>query len=443
MAEELTLSRIQNMQESFEKDKSMVLLQHAAGQNALSSVVFVPARKPAFNREFSINLKTLEAANQQASGRCWIFAGCNLLREIAAKKMDVEKFELSQNFVAFYDKLEKVNHQLETILELADRPDDDRTLHTFNELPIQDGGQWDMFRSLIRKYGACPKNVMDETYGSSHTKDSSQILNSRVRWFEAEAKRLYRAGKQAEARHLKDQVLEELYRVIAVTFGVPPKTFTLEYTDKDGNYHAVPGMTPKKFYEEFIGADMDEYVSIIHSPTEDKPYHMTYTVDYLGNVIGGEPIKYLNLPMDEFKTAVVDSLKAGEPVWFGSDCSKASDREAGVWDPCQYDYKTAFGFDIVLDKADALNTGASAMNHAMLITGVNLENDKPNRWKIENSWGTDVAEKGYYVATDEWFDLYVYQAVVRRSFLTEASRKDLEKVPKHLPLWDPMGTLAD
>ena len=444
MGKEITCQDLAKLEKAFAKDRISQALQHACFKSPISSVVYVPNRRPATTRKFSIELKTLDACNQKNTGRCWIFAGCNLLREIAAKKMNVEQLELSQTFVGYYDKLEKINHQLESILELADCPDDDRTLYTINECPLLDGGQWDMFRSLIRKYGIVPKNAMDETYESSHTKDSNALINARIRAFEAEARRLVRAGKADEARAMKEKVFAQCYNVITVAYGNPPKTFTLEYTDKDDVYHCVPDMTPKRFYEEFIGADMDEYVSIIHSPTQDKPYHKTYTVDYLGNVIGGQPIHYLNIPMDEMKKAVVDSLKAGEPVWFGSDCSRASDREAGIWDPYLYDYKTAFGFDIVLDKADALNTGGSAMNHAMLITGVNLtDGDKPNRWKIENSWGTDVAEKGYYVATDEWFDLYVYQAVVRRSFLTKKSQKDLDQEPIHLPLWDPMGTLAD
>ena len=443
MKEALSLEEIEKLQSGFEKDRTLKIMQHACAKNALSTVVYVQDSKPGTVREFSINLKTMACTNQKSTGRCWIFAGCNLLREMAAKKMNVENFEVSQNYVAFYDKLEKINHALELQIELVDRPDDDRTLYTVNRLPVQDGGQWDMFRSLIRKYGVCPKSAMEETYGSSHTVDSRELINSRIRAFGAEIRRMYRDGRKEEIRPLKDRTLEELYNVIAVVFGVPPKTFTFEYTDKDDQYHVIKDMTPRKFYDEFIGAEMDEYVSIINAPTKDKPYHETYTVDYLGNVVGGEPIKYLNLPMDSFKAAVVSSLKAGEPVWFGSDCHMARDREEGVWDTHMFDYPTAFGFDIVMDKADALDMGESSMNHAMVLTGVNLDEDKPNRWKIENSWGTDVADKGYYVASDDWFDLYVYQAVVRKCFLSETEQKELNKEPRHLPLWDPMGTLAD
>lgn len=97
-----------------------------------------------------------------------------------------------------------------------------------------------------------------------------------------------------------------------------------------------------------------------------------------------------------------------------------------------------------MSKADRLDYRESAMNHAMLITGVNLgENGKPTKWKIENSWSDQHGDKGYYQMSADWFDNFVYQAVIQKKYLSDAQKKALETEPIHLNPWDPMGTLAD
>ena len=202
-------------------------------------------------------------------------------------------------------------------------------------------------------------------------------------------------------------------------------------------------ITPKEFLERYIGINLNEYVSIINSPTKDKPFNQTYTVKYLGNVIEGNAVKYLNMEMDRLKELVIEQLKNNEPVWFGSDCVKGSDRESGIWDDLSFDRDLLFQVDTKMSKGAMLETRESAMNHAMVITGVNLEDERPTKWKIENSWGDTVANKGYYVATDSWFSKFVYQAVINKKYLTEEEKMNLEKEPQKLELWDPMGTLAE
>ena len=438
----ITQESLQAFRSSFEKDVTARAMQNAASKTAIGDLVYHADSRIGNDHQFSLEIKTMKVTNQMSSGRCWIFAGCNILREIIAKKIGSEDFELSQNFVAFYDKLEKINYSLEAMIELADKPSDDRTLQTILRPCVGDGGQWDMFRSLIKKYGIVPKNVMPETWASSHTMDSNYIINTAIRRFAAEAHRLSAAGHTKKLRARKEEVLAQLFRVLAIAFGLPTERFDFEYVDKDKTYHCERDLTPLAFYEKYVGEDIDEYVSLINSPTEDKPFYETFTVDYIGNVIGGDPIHYLNLPMKELKAAVLSSLKDGEPVWFGSDAGKFGDRQRGVWAPEQYDYAPAFGFDLKMEKADLLNFAQSAMNHAMVITGVNLADDKPTKWKIENSWGDEKAYKGYYTATDLWFDYFVYQAVVKKKYLTKKQLEALKKEPHHLHPWDPMGTLA-
>ena len=151
----------------------------------------------------------------------------------------------------------------------------------------------------------------------------------------------------------------------------------------------------------------------------------------------------MNLEINEFKQAVLAQLKEGEIVWFGSDCGKFSNRETGVWDDQAFDYETAFGMDFEMTKEEMLDYGHSAMNHAMVITGVNLDNDAPTKWKIENSWGEGAGNKGYFLMSDSWFDRFVYQAVVNKKYLKDEWIQKLEGDPIELNPWDPMGSLAD
>lgn len=67
------------------------------------------------------------------------------------------------------------------------------------------------------------------------------------------------------------------------------------------NYHLDQNLTPQTFFEKYVGVNLHDYVSIINAPTEDKPFNKTYTVEMLGNVVGGKEVKYLNVEMAAFK----------------------------------------------------------------------------------------------------------------------------------------------
>ncbi len=393
--------------------------------------------------QFSVNVPTMAATNQMQSGRCWIFAGLNVLREKVAARCNLEKFELSQNYTAFWDKFEKINFFYEAMIELADRPLDDRLVTFLLDGGIGDGGQWNMLVNVVEKYGVVPKAAMQETFQSSHTRDMNRLINILLRKGALDLRKAVAAGEDAEA--VKEGYLKDAYRLLTMCFGEPPRTFDFEYTDKDKVYHVDRGLTPHTFYDKYVGLDLrNDFVGIINSPTEDKPFYRTCTIDYLGNVAGAPPVTYLNLPMEEMKSLIVRQLQSGEPVWFGSDVGFMGEREMGLWSDCIYDFDGTLGIDFGMTKEGRLNFRDSAMNHAMVITGVNLDAEgRPNRWKIQNSWSEDHGEKGYYVMNAGWFDKFTYQAVIARKHLTEAQMAGLASEPLHFMPWDPMGTLAD
>ena len=429
--------------EDYQSNPVNNIARKALSRTSLLDAIYDSSTAISVQPTFSIDVKTMPVTNQKQSGRCWIFAGLNILREIIAKKTGMKEFELSQNYISLYDKIEKANFALESIITLAKYSPNERVFQFILNCPVSDGGQWDMFVNLVRKYGIMPKGAFPETAQSNATRDSDFLVNAAIRKFAHDAHELAVAGKVDDIRSLKDGVMEKIYHLFLSCFGVPPKTFDFEYVDGKDKYHIEENLTPIEFFDKYIGDSILQYQSIINSPTKDKPFNRNYTVDYLGNVIEGNPINHLNLPMDRVKELIIKQLSDGLPVWFGSDVSFYRDRSSWAWDSKAFDYQSMFGFDIEFSKEDMLDYRHSAMNHAMVITGVDIKNGRPVRWKIENSWGSEGGVKGYYVMSSEFFDTFVYQAVVLRKYLTKSELAATSKVPTHLDPWDPMGTLAD
>lgn len=444
-AKPISLEMREKFEQSYQSSKLLKAMTNALSKNSVDAIAFVSSSAQNTQFKFSIDIPTMEVTNQKKSGRCWIFSGLNVLREIIGKKYNIEKFEFSQNYVAFWDKFEKINYFLESVIDLADRPVDDRMLSYVLMSGIQDGGQWDMLVSLIKKYGLVPKDAMEETYQSSNTSAMNGLIDTKLKQYAAQLQREFAAGKsREELEESKQQMLNEMYGFLCACFGVPPKTFNFEYVDREKKYVNQRNLTPDQFYKEYVGDILDEYVSITNAPTKDKPFLRTYTVDYLGNVLDGNEIRHLNIELAAFKKLILAQLSDREVVWFGSDVGKFGDRDAGIWDDGAYDYETAFDINFDLTKEEGLDYRQSAMNHAMVITGVNLdENGNPTKWKIENSWSDDKGCKGYYVMSDSWFDKYVYQAVVNKKYLGKELLDLLKLEPIHLNPWDPMGSLAD
>ena len=254
----------------------------------------------------------------------------------------------------------------------------------------------------------------------------------------------YTAGaKREELAARKEEMLGEIYRILCICLGEPPKSFDFEVEDKDGKYIRDCGLTPQAFFEKYVGLNLDDYISIINAPTADKPYHRSYSVKFLGSVKEGRPVRYLNLEIGELKKAAIAQMKDGSPVWFGCDVGKCSTRDGGVMDTNIYKLEELLGVKFGMDKAERLDYGESLMTHAMVFQGVNLDEDgKPNRWRVENSWGEEPGEKGYYVMSDDWFDEYMYQIVVDKKYLPEELVAEYETEPIMLEPWDPMGSLA-
>lgn len=440
----ITTEQLKVFSAQYNADPVRKLATAALSKSEMADVAYISSGANTMHPKFSIEIKTLPATAQKKSGRCWLFASLNVLREKIAKEKNLADFELSQSYAAFWDKFERANYFMECIIDTADRPADDRTVKHILDTGVHDGGQWDMFVNIAEKYGVVPKDVMGETAQSSNSRDMNRLLNRSLKNAAVHIREMMKAGvPMKEVDAYKVSVLGKVYGFLCSCYGEPPQRFDFEYVDKDGAYHIEKDYTPQSFFDKYIGRDLENTVSIINAPTDDKPYYRTYTVSMLGNIIGGKDVKYLNLPMSEFKELVIKQLQSGNVVWFGSDVGNFGCRAEGLWDNNTFDYELLSGLDLEISKKDGLDYWFSAMNHAMVITGVNLdENGLPTRWKIENSWGGDSGHNGYYVCSDTWFDQYVYQAVVTKDILGDKVSL-LEQKPIVLNPWDPMGSLAD
>lgn len=441
----LTKEAIAKMSQSYSKAKTQHVAENAVTKNGIlaaseNSQVAKDLSTPAF--AFSIDVDSQAVANQKQSGRCWMFACLNFCRFHVEKTLDLPQgtFELSQAYLAFYNKLERANWFLEHVAATASKPFDDREVTWLFGAPMQDGGDWDMVCGLIKKYGVVPHAAMVETACTNNTAQINTQLSHLLRQDGLKIRSLVREGVDGKKiEEVQAQMLDEVYRMLCVAFGEPPVKVDFEYTDTKKQFHGVYGLTPLEFYKKYVGIDLDDYIGVINVPGEDNPYKRLYAIEDSDQIPERENL-YLNVDIDTLKGLVIDQLKSGEPVWFGCDVLQHCDEEAGVMDMDLYDFDELFGVDFSMDKAQRYLTRESLPTHAMMIAGVNLVDGKPDKWKIENSWGTEVHGKkvghnGYYVCGDEWFDNFVYEVAIKKSLLSDELQKVLDTEPIVWPFW--------
>ena len=390
-----------------------------------------------------VNNEMKKVTNQKSSGRCWGFAGLNLMRISLAEKYNLGNFEFSQNYFMFFDKLEKSNYFLENILKTLDKSYDSRLMMHLLDSPVQDGGQWDMFVNLIEKYGAVPQSVMAESFQSSQSRMMNQFLTRKLREFAWTLRKMNTKGKKlSELRKEKEKMMSVIYSMLCVCLGNPPNKFDWQTRDKKNKFIRLTDLNPVDFYKKHSGVNLKEKLCLIHAPMSNKKMNELYTVSFLGNVIEGQIIKYANVELADIKKAAIKSIKNNESVWFGCDVGKMFHRDLGLMDMDLYDYEALFNTNFSMNKATRLEYGDSMMTHAMLFTGVDIINGKPRRWRVENSWGVKGGDKGYYLMTDKWFDEYNYEIVVDKKYLPKRILELFDKEPVKLAPWDPMGALA-
>ena len=423
-------------------------LRNALNTTAINTLALNADNRPLDTR-FSDVVKTKGRTNQQSSGRCWLFTGLNVLRSRMIDRFDMGPVVLSQNYVFFYDQLEKANLFLQGVIDTKDLPDDDRQVDWLFRHPIGDGGQFTGVANLVMKYGVVPSDVFPESMVANNTAQMRAQISLKLREDGLRLRQKAKAASSgiqrdrmmrnldAELQMMKVEQLKEIYRILALCLGVPPTEFTWTRTDAKGNVVSTETYTPKSFYDKYIGMDLENnYIMVMNDPCRE--YYKVYEINYDRHVYDGQNWVYLNLPMDEIKQMAVASIKDNTALYFSCDVNKFLLRKEGMADLRNYDFESLMGVSFGMNKKERIYTHASGSTHAMTLIAVDIKDDKPVKWMVENSWGASSGYQGNIIMTDEWFDEYMFRLVVDKKYVPASVMKYLDQKPVLLPSWDPM-----
>lgn len=432
------------MQLREEESAKIALARNAATQVGIEAASLNREKIQHTSTAVSHRLDDWKATSQKKSGRCWLFSSLNFLRSRARESLGVKNFEFSQSYVFFWDKFERANWFLTDIIATSDEPVDGRLVQFLLGDVLGDGGQWDMAVSVYMKYGLVPKEVMPESEASTNSRPMNARLRAVLHIGALRLREAIAAGASAEEIDTqRRKILADVWKILVVCLGEPPVRFNWQWRDDEGNFHRDGEITPHEFYERHVGVDLSEYICLVDDPRPENPKGSMETVEHLGNVVGGRPIRYLNAPVEEIKRIAAAQIAAGEAVWFGADVSQPYDRGLGFFVTGIHDYDGLFDVDFSSTKLERVRSGESAMDHAMLFTGVDLdEAGQPRAWRVENSWGDEPGDSGFFTMDDQWFTDNVFEVVVPKSALPEDLAAAVDTEPIVLPAWDPMGTLA-
>lgn len=432
------------MQLREEESAKVALARNAATQVGIQAASLNREKIQHTSTAVSHRLDDWKATSQKKSGRCWLFSSLNFLRSRARESLGVKNFEFSQSYVFFWDKFERANWFLTDIIATSDEPVDGRLVQFLLGDVLGDGGQWDMAVSVYMKYGLVPKEVMPESEASTNSRPMNARLRAVLHIGALRLREAIAAGASAEEVDTqRRKILADVWKILVVCLGEPPVRFNWQWRDDEGNFHRDGEVTPHEFYERHVGLDLSEYICLVDDPRPENPKGSMETVEHLGNVVGGRPIRYLNAPVEEIKRIAAAQIAAGEAVWFGADVSQPYDRGLGFFVTGIHDYDGLFDVDFSSTKLERVRSGESVMDHAMLFTGVDLdEAGQPRAWRVENSWGDEPGDSGFFTMDDQWFTDNVFEVVVPKSALPEDLAAAVDSEPIVLPAWDPMGTLA-
>lgn len=421
----LNKNTYENLEKIYDKNSSNKLIE-----NAISNVGLREAslNKKIINKHdfiFSNEIKTCDVTDQKKTGRCWMFAGLNMVRMHIAKKLNMEDFELSESYLYFYDNMEKANLFLQKIIDSKDLDLKDRKVEDIFYSTPDDGGYFEFFYYLIKKYGIVPKKVMGEIY---HTKSSAFMFYTLEKALKKIAMEIRKTDNKEKIEDLRLKGLSYAYNIFAKAIGKPVRNFDFKYYDKDDNYHIIKNMTPKKFFDKYIGDFFDTKIKLLNDPRH--PYGRVLIDKVAKNATDLKDLEGVNVSMDTMSAIAQKSIENQETMWFACDVDINEDRESGVLDEKIFNLDQTFTNFPKMTKAERIDTRFSTACHAMNLTGFDRKDGKVGFWKIENSWGDDDGNDGYFSMSDDWFRENTFEVIVDKKFIDDEILKafDREKI---------------
>lgn len=429
---------LQQIRSKIKPDKDLKMRMNAIANGRIDELSLNNENKGNTDHFFKYKVKTSGISDQESSGRCWLFTGLNVLKPKVIEKLNISEFEFSQNYSFFYDQLEKSNLFLQAIIDTRNLPNDDRKIEWLFKNSIGDGGQWTGVVTIITKYGVVPKEVMPETKNSNSTGLINRLLTWKLNEFGLELRENAAKGtKESELISTKINMLGDIYKMLVIAYGEPPQEFQWRYKNKDGNLSEYKTYTPKSFYDEVVGIDLNDYVMFMNDPSRE--YGKLYEIEYDRHAYDGNNWKYINLETAKIKEFALKSIMGNDAMYFSCDVGKQLNAKDGFLDMNNFDYEALMDVEFNMDKKQRIQSYGSSSSHGMTLVAVDVDKDnKPTKWQLENSWGSSSGNNGYLTMTDQWFDEYMFRIVIHKKYISENILKILEQKPVVLPPWDPM-----
>ena len=436
-AQEIDSTLMEQLRRSYEPTAQERAVRNAIGNvNMKTLVQNQEGLNGHFDTDFTYRVPQKGITDQKQSGRCWLFTGLNILRaEMRRMRPELEEFQFSQSYLFFYDQLEKSNLFLQTVIDTRKLPMDDRKVEALFHNPISDGGTFTGVADLVDKYGLVPGEVMHETYNANNTAQMHRILALKLREFGLELREMKGSNNAVIAR--KNEQLKTIYRLLCLTLGTPPQQFTWQERNSKDSVVSCETYTPHTFAEKYTPKHaLSDYIMLMNDPSRD--YYKVYEIDMDRHVYEGHNWLYLNVPIQDMQEVAINSLKDSVAMYIGCDVGKELDSERGYLSLDNYDYGALLGVDFPMDKKQRIQSFASGSSHAMTLVAVDMKDDKPVKWMVENSWGANNGYKGHLIMTDAWFHEYMFRLVAERKYVPERLQKMMRQKPVLLPSWDPM-----
>lgn len=431
MDNQISIEQIKMFSKKYNEDTQNKVIEKNITEKGLKAACISGEVIKENERTFNIELPNCKRQDQSESHRCWIYAGLNTLKYNISKNlnMDINELDLSTNYIAFFDRLEKANKAYENAINLNNLDFDYINKENIFRYAGSEGGRWEYFVAIINKYGLVPRNIMPDTFETKNWEKLERIYTEKVVKDVLKLLKLKEKNISIdELRKVKERFIEENYSVLSKILGEPKYEFTYEYKDINNEEQKIENITPLQFKERYLSLKVEDFVSIENMPMYNKEYYKIYRKKYMGGVIGKGNAQFLNLPIDEIKELVINQLKDSIPVYMGVNITKFRDDKSGVLDTRLYNYKEMLGIE-PLTKEEALNMYNIRYQHAMIFCGVHLVDNKPIRWKIEDSYGDKEKFNGYYIMNDNYFDEFVINIVIDKKYLNEKQLKGLEQEP--------------
>ena len=440
-AQSLTPELLQTLKDSYKNTPQDRAIRNAIGSTDLQTLAKNQDNMNALDHHFTYRVETNGITNQKKSGRCWLFCGLNVIRADVMRRFDIKELEFSENYLFFYDQLEKSNRFLERIIETRKLSEDDRTVQALFKSPIGDGGDFLSIADLVNKYGVIPSDVMHETFVAENTAKYKPLIQAKLREFAIAIRDSKGTDKQVRA--MKEEQLKQVYRILSLCFGTPPTEFVWSQYGKKDTLISRETYTPKSFAAKYVRADITtNYIFFKNMPT--RAYYKVYETEMENYTPEGHNWQYINLPVEEIQKMCIASLKDSVSLYTSSDVGKCRDSGRGLLDPDIYNYEDLMGVPFPMNKADRIRTFASNSTHAMALVAVDLDEDgKPVKWLLENSWGDKSGWKGFLQLTDAWFHEYIFGVAVEKKYVPQEIQDLLNTKHVMLPYWDPVGRTLD